>query len=123
MGQFGRKIISFQVTKTDFFRQNKDNKHFPLSNNTFHFQIARCRCITFCGFMIFVYIVLNLILQQKTIPCISIINKWCLVEAYKKLIRNLSETFEAVFDIFCVVLRNLSACFSKIQFLSSGDAL
>ena len=45
--------------------------------------------ITFCGFMIFVYIVRNLMLRLKTI-----LNK------YMVSCRNLSETFEDVLTIF-----------------------
>ena len=42
--------------------------------------------ITFCGCMIFVDIVRNLILSLK-ILCISLINTWSLIEIGKKLLR------------------------------------
>ena len=57
MGQFERKIISFEVTVTEMFRPNKHNK--PIISNS---KVQMCGNITFCGIMIFVYIVRNLIL-------------------------------------------------------------
>ena len=102
MGQFERKIISFEVTVTEIFRQNKHNK-LVISNSK----------VQMCGFMKFVYIVQNLILWLKTILCISLINIWFLVETYMKLIRN----FRGCFDIFCIFLGNQSACFQKFSFL------
>ena len=43
--------------------------------------------ITFCGFMIFVYIVRNLILSLETILCISLIDILFVIETYKKFFR------------------------------------
>ena len=45
MGQFERKIISFQVTATEVFRQNKHNK-FIISNSK----------VQMCGFYYFLWI-------------------------------------------------------------------
>ena len=57
MGQFERKIISFEVTVTEMFRPNKHNK--PIISNG---KVQMCGFYYFCGIMIFVYIVQNLIL-------------------------------------------------------------
>ena len=65
--------------------------------------------ITFCGFMILVYIVRNLILSLKTIVSISLIKIWFLKETYKKLLR--------LFGHILYFLRYQSACFQKFSFL------
>ena len=108
MGQFERKIISFEVTVTESFRQNKHNK-LIISNS----KVQMCGFITFCGFMIFVYIVRNLILQLKTILCISLIYIWFLVETYKKLLR----LFLTYFAFF---LKKPISLFSKFSFLKAA---
>ena len=75
MGQFERKI-PFEATVKELFRQNK-HKELIISHSK----------VQMCGFMILVYSVLNLILQLKTSPCISLTNIWFLAETYKKCLR------------------------------------